>query len=561
MAYDLVIRHGTVVDGTGAPAKQADVAVAGNRIAAIGQIEQSGTREIDATGKTVTPGFVDIHTHLDAQIAWDPIASSSCYHGVTSVVLGNCGVTFAPCKPEDRDYLAKLMESVEDIPADSIKAGVPWTWQTYGEYLEAIDGMPKGVNVGGMVGHCAVRIHAMGERSLDETPASAEDIEKMRALVDEAIGAGALGFSTSRTYMHKVPDGRCIPGTYAATEEVLAIGRVLGEHGKGVFEAAARLGEGDKEAHLPKTRAEVAWMGEVSRENHVKVTFGLAHSYRRPDLYKRVIEFAEEENTKGAYLRPQTTSRGIGGLFALDHRTPFAASTAWRELAKRPFQERLKALEDASTRAKLADLDQPVYANLEMAYILTDDAMSYVHDRENSLAAYAERRNLTPVEAYIELNREHKGRVVLWHPGLNQSMEAIEHMLKSPTVAMGLGDSGAHVGQIMDASSPTWLLSYWVRERGVLTMEEAVKSWTSDTAQLFAIDDRGVLREGAFADINVIDVDKLAIDLPEYHHDFPAGAGRYVQTGRGYDWTIVNGEIFMQAGEHAGALAGVTLRS
>jgi len=561
MAYDLVIRHGRVVDGTGVASKKADVAVAGDKIVEIGDVSISGESEIDATGKTVTPGFVDIHTHLDAQIAWDPIASSSCYHGVTSVVLGNCGVTFAPCKPEDRDYLATLMESVEDIPADSIKLGVPWTWETYGEYLHTLEGLPKGVNVGGMVGHCAVRIYAMGERCLNETPSNVADVRMMQGLVDEAIGAGALGFSTSRTYMHKVPDGRCVPGTYADSEEVLAIGRVLGKHGKGVFESAPRLGEGDKESHLPKTRAEVAWMGQLSRENGVKVTFGLAHSYRRPELYKRVLEFAEEENSKGAYLRPQTTSRGIGGLFSLDHRTPFSTSSSWREFEKLPFAERLAALDDRSTRDRLIDLDQPPRIDFNMAYILTDDAVDYVHDPANTLAATANRRNLTPVEAFIELNREYKGRVLLWYPGLNQSMKAIEEMLKSPIVAMGLGDSGAHVGQIMDASSPTWLLKYWVGERGVLTVEEAVRSWTSDTAELFGIKDRGVLREGAFADINVINLDNLALDLPEYRYDFPGGAGRYVQTGSGYDHTIVNGQIFMREGKHAGSLAGMMLRS
>lgn len=561
MAYDLVIRGGTVVDGTGAPRRQADVAVEGDRIAEVGRVSSRGKREIDAAGKVVTPGFVDIHTHLDAQIAWDPIASSSCYHGITSVVLGNCGVTFAPCRPEDREYLANLMESVEDIPAESIRQGLPWEWETYGEYLDAVDGMPKGVNVGGMVGHCAVRYHAMGERSLDETPASAEDLSNITALVDEAIGAGALGFSTSRTYMHKVPDGRCVPGTYADPEEMLAIGRVLGKHGKGVFEAAARLGEGDKEEHLPKTRAEVAWMGQVSRENNLNVTFGLTHSYRRPDLYKRVIEFADEENAKGAYLRPQTTARGVGGLFALDHRSPFGASAAWRELQRKPFAERLAALEDAGMRARLTELDAPVQLDMNMTYVLLDGKVNYEHDETNSLAAHAQRMNVSPVETFIALNREHKGRVVLYYPGLNQSMDAIEYMIKHPTVAMGLADSGAHVGQIMDASSPTWLLKYWVGDRGVLSLEAAIKSWTSDTAHIFGIKNRGTLAVGGFADINVIDMDKLGVDLPEYRHDFPGGAGRYVQTGTGYEHMIVNGAAFMERGEHTGSLAGTLLRS
>ncbi|MYD97720.1 MAG: amidohydrolase family protein [Gammaproteobacteria bacterium] len=561
MAYDLVIRNGTLVDGTGASARSGDVAVQGDRIVAVGQVGAKGRREIDASGKIVTPGFVDIHTHLDAQIAWDPIASSSCYHGVTSVVIGNCGVTFAPCKPEDRGYLAEMMESVEDIPKESIDAGLPWDWETYGEYLESLDRMDKGVNVGGMVGHCAVRIHAMGERSLDETPASDEDVQRMCELVDEAIAAGALGFSTSRTFLHKVPDGRYVPGTHADPSELLAIGRVLGRRRKGIFEGALRIGERDREEHLPKTRAEIAWVGQLSRENNVRVTFGLAHSYRRPDLYRRVIGFAEEENANGAQLRPQTSSRGIGGLFGLDHRTPFNGSAAWRELGRMPFAQRLAALEDESFRVRLLEVESPPVIDLENAYILTDDDLDYVHDRSRSLTAYAERTGQGEVAAFIELNRRHQGRVQLWHPGLNQSMDAIEEMITNPTVAMGLGDSGAHVGQIMDASSPTWLLSYWVKNRGVMSLEEAIRGWTGDTAAIFGIKDRGVLREGTYADINVIDFDNLAMELPEYKHDFPAGAGRYVQRGRGYEQVIVNGELFMEHGEHTGALAGRTLRS
>ena len=562
MAHDIVIRNGTVIDGTGAKGIAADLAIDGDRISHVGEVAGEGRREIDATGKLVTPGFVDIHTHLDAQIAWDPIASSSCYHGVTSVVLGNCGVTFAPCKPEDRQYLAEMMESVEDIPAKSILSGLPWNWETYGEYLSAIDAMPKGVNVGGMVGHCAVRYHAMGERSLDEEPANADDIDKMCVLVDEAIGAGALGFSTSRTFMHRVPDGRPVPGTYARSEELLAIGGVLGKHGKGVFEAAARLGERDNE-DLDNTRAEVGWMGQLSREHNVKVTFGLVHSNRRPQLYQRVIEFAGEENREGAYLRPQTTSRGVGILFALDHITPWHDAPAWRALSKRPFAERLAALDDPTATATLiAEAEvHPARLDLTQAYILRDGKVHYAHDQKNSLAGYAESKRVSPVQAFIELNREYRGRVVLYFPGLNQSMQAIEDMLTHPMVVMGLGDSGAHVGQIMDASSPSWLLAYWVRERGVIAIEEAIRGWTSETAELFGIRDRGVLRTGAFADVNVIDLKNIDLHLPEYRNDFPEQAGRYVQTASGYDYTLVNGQVFMENGTPTGALAGITLRA
>ncbi len=562
MAHDIVIRNGIVIDGTGAKGVAADVAIDGDRISHVGEVAGEGRREIDASDKFVTPGFVDIHTHLDAQIAWDPIASSSCYHGVTSVVLGNCGVTFAPCKPEDRTYLAELMESVEDIPAKSILSGLPWTWETYGEYLKALDAMPKGVNVGGMVGHCAVRYHAMGERSLDEEPASADDIEKMCTLVDEAIGSGALGFSTSRTFMHRVPDGRPVPGTYARADELLAIGGVLGKHGKGVFEAAARLGERDNEV-LDNTRAEVGWMGQLSRENNVKVTFGLVHSNRRPQLYRSVIEFADEENSDGAYLRPQTTSRGVGILFALDHITPWHDAPAWRALSKIPFAERLAALDDGATTAALIAeaATHPARLDLTQAYILRDGKVHYAHDHENSLAGYAESRGVSPVQAFIDLNRELQGRIVLYFPGLNQSMQAIEEMLTHPTVVMGLGDSGAHVGQIMDASSPSWLLAYWVRERGVISIEEAIRGWTSETAELFGIRDRGVLRAGAFADVNIIDLDAVQLHLPEYKNDFPEQAGRYVQSASGYDYTLVNGKVFMENGQPTGTLAGTVLRA
>jgi N-acyl-D-aspartate/D-glutamate deacylase len=371
VAYDLVIEGGTVVDGTGGPAFRANVAVQGERIVAVGEVDGRGARTVDADGRVVTPGFVDAHTHLDAQIAWDPIASSSCWHGVTSVVLGNCGVTFAPCKPEDREYLAELMESVEDIPAASIDA--------------------------------------------------------MVALVDEAIAAGALGFSTSRTMLHRVPDGRAVPGTYAQPEELLAIAGVLGRHGRGTFEAAPRLGERDGD-DLTNTRAEVGWMAEVNRTTGRPVTFGLAHSTLRPDLHARVLSFVDE-------------------------------------------------------------------------------------------------------------------------------------MLHHPQVMLGLGDSGAHVGMIMDAGLPTFFLAHWVRDRGAFTLEDGIRGLTSDTATVFGIGDRGVIREGAFADMNVLDLEALRLPLPEYLHDFPGGAGRFVQTSEGYDCTIVNGQPFMEDGEHTGALAGTLLRS
>src|SRR5690242_5435879 len=351
MAHDLVIRGGTIVDGTGGAAFTGDVAIDGERITEVGRIDDSARRTIDADGALVTPGFVDIHTHLDAQLAWDPDATSSCWHGVTSVVLGNCGVTFAPVRRGDESWLAGLMESVEDIPAASILEGLTWDWETYGEYLAAIDRMPKGVNVGGMIGHCAIRHYTMGERGLGEEPATDDDIAAMCDLVDEAMAAGALGFSTSRTLLHRVPDGRPVPGTWADERELHAIADVLGRRGHGVYEVAPRFERPG--ANYEATRTEVHWMAEINRRTGRPVTFGLAQSNAGPELFRKILELVDEEGDLGGELRPQTTARGIGLLFGLSHRTFFDRSPAWAALQALPLDARLAALRDATARAEL----------------------------------------------------------------------------------------------------------------------------------------------------------------------------------------------------------------
>jgi N-acyl-D-aspartate/D-glutamate deacylase len=564
---DLVLRGGTVVDGTGQPARTADVAIDGDRIVEVadrdgGQgYDGTGRREIDAEGRIVTPGFVDIHTHLDAQLAWDPMPTSSCWHGVTSAVLGNCGVTFAPVAEGGADFLAEMMESVEDIPRRAILEGLPWDWRSYGEYLGWLDRIPKGVNVGGLVGHCAVRLAAMGERGMDETPSSADDIAAMCELVDEAMAAGALGFSTSRTLLHVVPDGRQVPGTFADETELLAFGDVLGRHGKGVFEAAARLGERDKEESLPKTRAELAWMGEVSRRTGRPVSFGLVHSNRRPDLYRRVIEFAKEENARGAVVRPQTTARGIGVLYSLGNRTPWDGNQAWRELRRLLAAERLAALRDPDHRARLIADSSKMGMEPDQVFVLPEGDARYDCLPEHSLASVAAARGVTPVEAFIQLAVETEGAVNLNYPVLNQSFDAIQEMLDDELITLGLADAGAHVGQIMDSSQPTYFLTHWVRDRQRWALEDAVRRLTSDTADLFGIARRGRLVAGNYADVNVIDLENLRLPQPAFVNDLPDGAGRYVQGSSGYDYTIVNGQVFMDHGEHAGPLAGITLRS
>jgi N-acyl-D-aspartate/D-glutamate deacylase len=566
--YSVIIRGGTVVDGTGARRRDADVAFVDDRVAAIvdvedGGVDGTGVREIDAEGKLVTPGFVDIHTHLDAQLAWDPIGTSSCWHGITSVVMGNCGVTFAPCRPDDRATLAEMMESVEDIPRDAILDALPWDWETYGEYYGSIDRLSTGINVGGLVGHCALRTYVMGERGLDEAPATADDIAAMVDLLDEAMGAGALGVSTSRTFLHTVPDGRPVPGTFAADDELLAFADVLGKHERGVFEGAMRLGERDS-ADLSNTQAEIALLGDISRRSGRPISFGLTQSDRRPDLYRRVIEFVKDENRCGALVRPQTTARGVGVLFGLETRTPFDRAPAWQELREVVNGRKLQMLRDPSFRQRLiTDADtHGTRVDLGKLFVLPPgEAARYDCDPEWSLAEIAHHRGVSPAAAFIELALETEGDLVASMPFLNQDLSAVEEMLDDPLVTLGLADAGAHVSQIMDASQPTFFLTYWVRERQRWGIEEAIRRLTSDTADLFGIEERGRLVEGSFADVNVIDFDALRLPHPEYVRDFPNEAGRYVQRAEGYEYTFVNGELFMENGEHAGALAGRTLRA
>jgi len=560
---DLIIRNGIVHDGTGAEGQRADVAVAGDRIVAVGEkLDLSATREIDAEGKLVTPGFVDIHTHLDAQLAWDPLPTSSCWHGITSAVIGNCGVTFAPVGPGQKEFLAEMMESVEDIPREAILNGLPWDWTSYGDYMGWLDKTDKGINVGGLVGHCALRVAAMGDRCMTEGSGTAEDIARMAELATEAMQAGALGISTSRTLGHKVPDGRPVPGTFAEADELLAFGDVLNKAGYGLFEGAMRLGERDDD-ELTQTRAEVALMGDISRRSGRPVSYGLVQSDRRPDLFSRVIDFNREENDNGAHIRPQTTARGIGMIYNIFNRTPWDRTESWRALRKLDRAAKLAALRDGSHRARLiADGENAErIPNANKMFVLPLGEARYDCKAEDSLAAHATKRNVSPVEAFIELVLEREGALNLNYPILNHQLSAVEEMLDNELVTLGLADAGAHVGQIMDTSQPTFLLTYWVRERQKWSLPEAIRRLTSDTADLFGFADRGRIKVGGYADLNVIDFEGLSLPQPEYVNDLPGGAGRYIQGASGYDYTIVNGNVFMDHGEHAGALDGRLVRA
>jgi len=558
MTTDLVIRGGSVIDGTGSPAFTADIAVEDDRIVEIGKVEGKGKREIDADGQIVTPGFVDIHTHLDAQLAWDPIASSSCWHGVTSVVLGNCGVTFAPVTKGGATVLAEMMESVEDIPAESILNGLSWNWSSYGEYLDEVENLPKGVNVGGMVGHCAVRLAAMGERSIDETPATLEDIEAMVPMVKEAMDAGALGFSTSRTFLHKVPDGRFVPGTHAEAEELLAFAEVMAQYKGTVFEAAAKLGGKD-------SREEIKMYGDISRLAGCPVTFGLTQVDIAPQLHLQILDYVEEENELGADLHPQTTSKHIGVLLGLSARTPFDRAEGWAEMTDLPLEEKIARMSNSETREMLITAAEERLESLPLDwgkfYALPDDPVRHDLRPEESVAAKAEKRGVSIPEQWIDEALELEGKRLFIFPVLNQQMEAAAEMLTRPYVTLGLADAGAHSKQIMDASQPTFFLTHWIREKGMFSLEEGIRRMTSDTADLFGIQNRGRLKQGSFADINIIDFDGMSLEYPEIVNDFPGGAGRFIQRSTGYSKTIVNGEVFMQDGEHSGALNGKMLRN
>lgn len=563
-SYDTLIKRGTIIDGTGAPSQVADVGIVGDRIAEIGDLSGTAKRTIDADGRLVTPGFVDIHSHLDAQVAWDAPCSSSCWHGVTSVVVGNCGVTFAPVKSNDHELLAKLMESVEDIPADSIMSGLDWNWESYGQYYDALDAMPKGINFGGMVGHCAVRFYAMGERSIesDAHPTPAE-LEVMVGAVDEAMAAGALGFSTSRILGHKVPDGRPVPGTFALPDELLALAEPMGRRKRGVFEVVPRF-ETDKGDDWLKAKAEIDWMSDLSHATGRPVTFAFFQFPHLPEQYRSIMRFAAEHNEAGANIRPQSTARGIGVLFGAHIRSPFDRNPAWKAMRGMPVAEKLAAYADPGHRAELiaqAEANGPRAEDLDRHYLLEGPDPDYRPDPAKSLPAIASARGVGLAEAYLDLMIESGGEAFLNHPLLNPEFEAVEEMLLDPMVVLGLADSGAHVGQIMDASQPTWFLTHWVRDRGVFGIEDAIRRLTSDTARLFGIEDRGVLTPGSYADVNVIDLDGMRLAMPDYVHDFPGGAGRLIQKAEGYDYTLVNGQVFMESGEHTGALGGSLLRS
>ncbi|MDJ0868037.1 MAG: amidohydrolase family protein [Myxococcota bacterium] len=565
--HDLVIRGGSVVDGTGAPARRADVAIDGDRIVAVGTDVGPGQREIDATGQIVTPGWVDIHTHYDGQVTWDTHLTPSGWNGVTTVVMGNCGVGFAPVRPGEQQFLIQLMEGVEDIPGTALAEGIQWDWESFPEYLDAVDKMPRAIDVAAQVPHGAVRAYVMGERGARNEKATPEDIEQMAALVKEGLEAGALGFSTSRTILHRAVDGELVPGTTAEDDEVMGIGRTLGEVGHGVFEVASDLAPEGKE---------LGWMKRLGKETGRPVTFACLQNPIDPTQWRRLLDEVERDAAEGGHLTPQVAQRPAGLLLGFECTAhPLMFSPAWAELAGLSRQERQARLADPEVRreliesqADLSGLPGPavLVANGFHTMFPLGDPPDYEPGPEQSIQAIAERGGRDPREVVLDTLLANDGTGLIYLPLLGYAdgdLEAIRAMMVHPQSVFGLSDGGAHCGIICDASMPTFLLTHWARDRARgerIPLEQLVERQTRRTATFYGMEDRGVLAPGMKADVNVIDFDALHIHAPEIVYDLPADGRRLIQKVDGYRYTICSGEVIYEEGEPTGALPGKLVR-
>ncbi|HEY2302969.1 MAG TPA: amidohydrolase family protein [Acidimicrobiales bacterium] len=569
--HDLVIRGGQVVDGTGAAPYRADVVVDDGQIT--GVVRSSGTegrQVIDADGLIVTPGFVDVHTHYDGQATWDPLLSPSCWHGVTTVVMGNCGVGFAPVRPGSEQWLIQLMEGVEDIPGTALAEGICWGWERFPEYLDVIERLPRALDVATQVPHGAVRAYVMGERGARNEPATAQDIEAMAAIVKEGVAAGALGFSTSRTIMHRAVDGEPVPGTFAAEDELFGIGRVLGELGTGLFELAPAGVMGED---LSAPEREVAWMRRLSAEIGRPVTFALAQHNLAPDQWRQMLELAEKANVDGADLRAQVAGRPLNMLVGFQTFHPFNERPTYRALADLPLATRIVELRRPEIRqAILSETSPPnpmsayVNASLDRIYPMGEPP-NYEPSASTSVAAIAEREGRPAEEVLYDVMLRHDGRELLMFALLGYShgsLDDMREMILHPNAVLGLSDGGAHCGVICDASIPTFMLSHWARDRDrgeQLPLELVVSKLTRETARLYGMGDRGVVAPGYKADLNVIDFDRVGLKLPELVFDLPGGARRLIQRADGYVATIVAGQTTFSRGEDTGARPGRLVRS
>jgi N-acyl-D-amino-acid deacylase len=563
MSYDLVIKNGTVVDGSGGAAFRADVGVRDGLIVSIGRIDEEGKQTIDAEGHVVSPGFVDGHTHMDAQVFWDPIGSCSCYHGVTSVVMGNCGFTLAPCKQEDADLVFRNLERAEDLSRDAMLEGIDWNWETFPQFLDAVEATPKGINYAGYIGHSALRTYVMGERAFEDE-ASADEISKMQAIVKEAMHAGAVGFSTSRTFNHQTADDRPVASRLANWEEVRAIVNAVGETGKGVFELAGEAPGRNPE----KLREYHCRLRDLAIESGVTQTWGMFSARIAPGHWHSYCDLLDEAAAAGGRIYAQVHSRGLNTLLSFESSLPFDKWEHWKDLRSLSLPEQKEKLQDPAVKAKLVEVANQEYTGPRIVgaelrppnwdYVYPMDDM--VYDKQ-SMAQLAEQKGVNPVELMIDMALERDLKMFFRAPIANENMDEVIELIKHPRSVVTFSDSGAHVSQIMDSSLQTHLLSYWVREKQALTLEEAVRQITYNTATMWGLHDRGLIRRGMAADLVVFDPDTIGPNMPEVVHDLPSGARRLKQTATGIKNTIVNGEILLTDNVHSGAVPGRLLRS
>ena len=557
--HDIVIRGGTVVDGLGGEPVIADIAIDGDLITQVGDVKGKGREEIDASGKIVAPGWVDIHTHYDGQATWDDEMAPSSWHGVTTVVMGNCGVGFAPAAPDKREWLIGLMEGVEDIPGTALAEGMTWNWESFPEYLDELEKMPRTVDVATHVPHGAIRAYVLGEREKPGAVPTEEDIEKMSAIVEEGLRAGALGFSTSRTTLHRDVDGELVPGTTATKEELVGIGRAMGRVGHGVFEMAS---------DMKKDWDEFGWMGDLSRETGLPCTFAALQSIAKEMTLDEQIAATTEENAKGANIVAQIALRGNGVIMAWQGTLhPFMFKPAWKEVAELPWDEKYARLQDPDFRTRLIG-EESDYSGFNpdlvpLAMIVANgwpvqfemmDGFNYEPTAEESIAARAEAAGMTGPEYAYELLMRDEGKGFIYYPILNYAdgnLDFLHPLQHRDDTVNSLSDGGAHCGTICDAASPTFMLEHWVRDRarGTISIQNAVKRQCHDTARLYGLDDRGVLAPGYLADVNVIDLDNLKLEEPWLAFDLPAGGKRLLQKAKGYDYTIKSGQITFIKGE------------
>jgi len=580
--FDLIVKGGTVVDGTGAPRFRADVAVKDGVIVEVAPAIVGEAREvIDATGSIVTPGFVDVHTHYDGQVSWDTLLEPSSCHGVTTVVVGNCGVGFAPVRPGREQWLVQLMEGVEDIPGTALHEGIEWTWESFPEYLDAIDSKNYAIDVAAYVPHGAVRGYVMGDRGARNEAATDADIAEMARIVGEARRAGAVGFSTSRTMGHKARDGEPVPGTFADERELSAIADALVEAGGGIFEVAPEVLPTGGEQPTMSMADELVWMGDIALRTGLKVSYLLLQYGTVPDQWRESLAYSQKIVEQGGYLRPQVAARAFGMMIGWQGYHPFGKRPTYLRLATTLKGDALFAeLARPEVRdAILSETDEPadpalpfdgigqfLQMALDQLYVIGREC-DYEPTRDRSVASLAAAAGVDSLRMCYDLLNADGGRAFLMLPLLNYvdaSEDVIHEMLTNPTVINGLGDGGAHVRMICDASMPTYLLTHWARDRRRgprLELEEAVRLQTSATADFLGFDDRGVVAPGRKADLNVIDFENLRLEYPHAADDLPAGGRRLLQGATGYVATVVNGVVTRRNGVDTGARPGRLVRA